>query len=209
MRTVFFILAVSAGLLAAAITTAQDPAPQLSQSEINALQRDISAQERALRKFSSLVRKLESTERQSSNTGRRSVLDNLQNAMRDVIVVAENKLGEDYVITQHREEVDQVNTSDVGSGGGVRTRKRVYQVPDTENAPPAAYYHLVRQQAIFVSCKTNLEPAAAKQGNSYAQYLGLVNEFAGLMTRDLDALKAQLPPESKPAAEKTQSANLQ
>jgi len=195
MRTVFFILAVSAGLMAAAITTAQDPAPQLSQSEINALQRDISAQERALRKFSSLIRKLESTERQSSNTGRRSALNDLQNAMGDVIVVAEKKLGEDYGITQHREEVDQVNSSDVGSGSGVRTRKRVYQVPDTENAPPAAYYHLVRQQAIFVSCKTNLEPAAAKQGNSYAQYLGLVNEFAGLMTRDLDVLKAQLPPE--------------
>ena len=109
---------------------------------------------------------------------------------------------------RNREEVEQVNSSDVGSGSGVRTRKRVYQVPDTENAPPAAYYHLVRQQAIFVSCKTNLEPAAAKQANSYAQYLGLVNEFAGLMTRDLDALKVQLPPDPKPATETTQSANL-
>jgi hypothetical protein len=203
MRTVFFILAVSAGLMAAAVTTAQDPAPKLSQSDINALQREISSQERSLRKFSSLIRKLESTERESSNTGRRRALNDLQNAMGEVIIVAERKLGEDYVITQHREEVEEVSTSNVGSGSGVRTRKRVYQVPESENSPPVAYYHLVRQQAIFVSCKTSLEPAAAKQGSSYAQYLGLVKEFAGLMSRDIDALRAQLPPE--PAAEEPQA----
>ncbi len=205
MRTAFLIFVVSAGLMAAAVTTAQDPAPKLSQSEINALQREITSHERSLKKFSSLVRKLESTERESSNTGRRRALNDLQNAMGDVIIVAERKLGEDYVITQHGAEVEQVSTSDVGSGGGVRTRRRVYQVPESENSPPVAYYHLVRQQAIFVSCKTSLEPAAAKQGSSYAQYLGLVKEFAGLMSRGIDALRAQLPPE--PAAEESLTAN--
>jgi len=192
MRTAFLIFAVSVGLMAAAVTTAQNPAPTLSQSEINALQREITSHER-------------STERESSNTGRRRALNDLQNAMGDVIIVAERKLGEDYVITQHGAEVEQVSTSDTGSGGGVRTRRRVYQVPESENSPPVAYYHLVRQQAIFVSCKTSLEPAAAKQGSSYAQYLGLVKEFAGLMSRGIDALRAQLPPE--PAAEEPLTAN--
>jgi len=198
MRTAFLIFAVSVGLMAAAVTTAQNPAPTLSQSEINALQREITSHERSLKKFSSLVRKLESTERESSNTGRRRALNDLQNAMGDVIIVAERKL-------EHGAEVEQVSTSDTGSGGGVRTRRRVYQVPESENSPPVAYYHLVRQQAIFVSCKTSLEPAAAKQGSSYAQYLGLVKEFAGLMSRGIDALRAQLPPE--PAAEEPLTAN--
>jgi hypothetical protein len=201
MRHQIYALAFGAALVAAPNAFAEAFVPPLTQGEAKVLRKEITTHERALRDFTALIEKLARTERESSNSGRRRALYDLQQAMGAVIVAGERQLGEDYVITQHGQDVDEVRSDEAGSGGGVRTRKPVYPVPGEENAPPLAYYHLVRQQAIYIACRNSLEPAAAKQGSALAQYQALANEFAVLMRRDLEDLRSRLPAEpTEPAA---------
>lgn len=195
-----FMVGATVAVLAAVLAPAvqETAAADLAQTEDRALQKEIAAQERAIRDFTALIGKLERTERESSSSGRRRALSNLSEAMGAVIVTGERKLGEEYVITQHGEEVSVVRTDEIGAGRGVNTRKRVVPPPGANEAPPVAYFHLVRQQAIYVSCRTIQEQAANKQGEAFAQYRGLAKEFAELMRRDLAELRADLAHE--PAA---------
>ena len=64
-----------------------------------------------------------------------------------------------------------------------------------ENAPPPEYIRLMRQQAIFVSCKTMLEQAISAQSNALESYQSLVKEFALLMEDEIIDLQNKLPPE--------------
>ena len=198
------VLGILFGIVLAALSvTAQESDPaSMSQSEVKALQREIQDKDRVLTRFTRMTDNLQAANRKSSNSSRRKAIDDLEKAMGQVIRAGEQKLGEEYLITQHGAEVEQVRTDDLGSGKGVNTRKRDYYAIAAEGrGPPPEYLRLARQQSIYVSCKTMREQAISKQGGSQDKYLSLSREFADLIEHDLNAMRARLPEESDPLAD--------
>jgi hypothetical protein len=190
-----------AGLAPAVAAAAQEG---LTPAEEKRIIREIDQKERELARFRAQIRKLESAARRSSNSSRRSAVEALESTMGETIVAAEEALGEDYRITKHGSDVDQVRTWELEQSKGVRTRNRIWISQGGENAPPPAYLRLMRQQAIFVSCKTVREQAIAAQNGVLDRYSSLVEEFALLLEDEIVELRAQLPdpePEEAPGAE--------
>ncbi len=168
----------------------------LSNKEINDLKREIQHKERRLKSFESAIRKLETAARQSSNSSARKAVENAEDLMREVIRVEEQKLGQDYTITQHGEEAETVHTNDLTDERGVRTNsRRRYALPaDT----PPEYIRLVRLQEIYVTLQRSREQAITRTGGAPERYGNLVREFADLMRTDLAELQAKLPEQDDP-----------
>jgi len=59
----------------------------------------------------------------------------------------------------------------------------------------------MRQQSIFVSCKTILEQAVSAQSNALDSYQSLVKEFAMLMEDEIIELQNKLPPDPEEDSE--------
>lgn len=192
---------VLSGLFFASLVVVALAQTELTPVEEKRIIRDIEQKERELSRFHGQIRKLESAARRSSNSSRRPAIENLQKSMSDVILATEELLGEDYRITKHGSDVDQVSKSDLERSSGVRTRNRVWISRSGENAPPPEYIRLMRQQSIFVSCKTILEQAISAQSSALDSYQSLVKEFAMLMEDEIIELQNKLPPDPEKDAE--------
>ena len=174
----------------------QDDSVDLSTKEINALEREIQTKERRLRRFDSAIGKLRTAGRQSSHSGARKAVEDTEKLMHEVISFEEQKLGEEYRITQRSEEVETVHTNDLTDARGVRTksRRRHPLPPDT----PPEYLRLVRLQDIYYTCQTLREHAIARTGEAPERYGNVILEFAEIMRTDLAELKAKLPEDTTP-----------
>ena len=175
---------------------AQDDEKPLSNREVKELEREIQHKERQLDDFESILRKLKSAARQTSHSPARKAVDETEELMAEVIRYEEQKLGEEYVITQHGEEAETVHTSELTESRGVRTRnRRPYTAPA---GTPPEYLRLVRLQEIYVSCQTLGELAVSRTGDAAERYGNLVREFADVMRADLAELQAKLPEREDP-----------
>jgi hypothetical protein len=183
-------LVFCSGLLAPSADGSADD-PKLGHRERQNLERELRAGERELASFRSAIRKLEQASRSSSNTGRRSAIENLERMMGAVIDAGEAELSEDYRITRHSGEVDQVPTRELEESKGVRVGRRQI-APFGPNSTPPGYYRLARQQTIYVSCSRLNEQAIANQNAALEHYRSLVEEFAGLMEGALDERRSRL-----------------
>ena len=174
----------------------QEDSAGLSTKDVNALEREIQTKERRLRKFDSAISKLRTAGRQSSHSSARKAVEDTEKLMREVISYEEQKLGEEYRITQRGEEVETVHTNDLTDARGVRTqsRRRHTLPPDT----PPEYLRLVRLQDIYYTCQTLQEHAIARTGEAPERYASVILEFADIMRTDLAELKAKLPENTSP-----------
>jgi len=202
MKTILGLLALTLLLTTtAAAQTKGLPTAPTNPAELNALEREISNKERGLSKYMTELRRLESAGKKSSNADRRRSIERIEKAMIEVIRFEESKLGDEFLLTMHGEEVDVVHTSESGSstGTGVRTgTKNRQRAPD--NAPPV-YLRLRSMQQIFTSCQTIREMAITGQGDMFTRYDAQSHDFARLLNEDLAELRGLLPKDDEEATE--------
>jgi len=169
------------------------PTAPTNKAELNALEREIANKERGLDKYMSELRRLESAGKKSSNSDRDRSIGRIEKAMAEMIRFEESKLGDEYLLTMHGQEVDVVHTSESGSttGTGVRTGTKNRQRPP-EGAPPV-YLRLRSMQQIFTSCQTIRQMAISGQGDMFSRYEAQSHDFARLLREDLAELRGLLP----------------
>ncbi len=126
--------------------------------------------------------------------------------MGSCILRREDDLGQEHTIKKHGETVTAGTTSaaEVGSPVGTSTAKTSLQYK--EGIAGLRLRQLSRMQSIFVSAKTNLQPAIEKQGDSLDRYQTKVRQFREELERSHSILTTELEKRTQEMEQKKKEA---
>jgi len=148
--------------------------------------------EKELKTMKSLEKKLDSAGRQSSNTARKSAIGNLQDHMATCIIRREENLGQEHTIKMHGGHVQSGTTSAAELGSPVGTSRAKTSLNYVEGIRGYLLRQLSLMQSLFVSAKTNQQPAIERQGDSLERYSSNTRRFREELERNTVILKAEL-----------------
>jgi len=179
-------LAVSAGFVADSL------ASDLDEFSTKELQDAFRKTEKELKTMKNLEKKLASAAKQSSNTARKSSIQDIQDHMAKCILRREDYLGQEHTIKMHGEHVQSGTTSAAEVGAPVGTSRAKTSLNYVEGIKGYLLRQLSLMQSLFVSAKTNMQPAIEKQGDSLDRYANHTRRFREELERNTIILEAEL-----------------
>lgn len=189
-------------IIALVVTTGLAVAEEFQNRGTQDLKRDLDRTEKELKKMADLNRSLGYSEKDSSNSKRQKVIGDLREHMANCIIRREDILGQEHTIKMHGETVTSGTTKEAEAGSPVGT-SRAKQAKNLNNmdGPNADRLRLLsRLQSLFVSAAKSERPAIEKQGDAFTRYSEKMARFEQELTRDRDALAAELDERTKAAA---------
>ena len=194
-------LSVSAGIAVESL------ASELEDFTTRDLEDHLRKTRKELKTMKNLEKKLESAGRQSSNTARKSAINNIQDHMASCILRREDDLGQEHTIKQHGETVAKGTTSSAEVGSPVGTSTAKTSLNFKEGIAGLRLRQLSRMQSIFVSAKTNMQPAIEKQGDSLDRYSNQARKFRQELETSVSILETELENRSQEQEMKKEQEN--
>lgn len=195
-------------LLAALLAMTAGPAvadyvESLSNQDLKYVTRDVQDE---MRRHDNLLSKLKSAGRSSSNSSRKSVVNDLNQAMADVVFEREELLGQEHTIMRHNTYTESGTTdaAEVGAPVGTRGRNRRVRV-GMEDQYPEALQRLARMQSLLVTAKRIEVQAIEKQGEAFEKYSQLARDFGEVILTERNILMNEQTRREEAAAEKAEA----
>lgn len=167
-------------------------ADDLKEFDTRELEGHLRKTDKELKTMKNLEKKLESAARKSSNSDRKTAINKIQDHMGSCILRREDDLGQEHTIKKHGETVTAGTTSAAEAGAPVGTSRAKTSLQYKEGIAGLRLRQLSRMQSIFISAKTNLQPAIEKQGDSLDRYQTKVRQFREELERSHSILTTEL-----------------